>query len=116
MLSYDKEEVKNELTTENIFELLQSWGGDPEYTNFGIISDTICHNPPGVGSHKLYYYSNSKFFNCYTQCENSVFDIFDLVIKIMEIQQGVKYNLNDAVIMIATRFGITTENNQRFEL
>ena len=74
MLSYDKTEVRNFLTLENIFELLTDWGGEPEYTDFGIICATICHNPPGDGSRKLYFYENSGLFNCYTGC-NGTFDI-----------------------------------------
>ena len=59
MFNYDKDFIKQELTTENIFSLLEEWGGEPEYTNYGILSTTICHNLPGEGSRKLYYYSNS---------------------------------------------------------
>ena len=44
---YDKKEIRELLTIENIFELLHEWGGDPEYTEAGITSSTICHNPPG---------------------------------------------------------------------
>ena len=80
MVSYDKSEIKDSLELENIFELLQEWGGDPEYTAFGIISSTICHNEPGVGSRKLYYYINSTLFRCYTGCD-SYFDILNYVEK-----------------------------------
>ena len=62
MINYDKTEIKNSLELENIFELLQEWGGDPEYTSFGILSSTICHNLPGEGSIKLYFYTNSGLF------------------------------------------------------
>ena len=47
MLSYDKAEVREALEIDDIFNLLQEWGGDPEYTSYGIISATICHNAPG---------------------------------------------------------------------
>ena len=47
MIVYDKNEIKNNLTISHIFDLLQDLGGEPEYTNFGLISTTICHNPPG---------------------------------------------------------------------
>lgn len=107
MMPYDKSEIRNSLTTDNIFELLQEWGGEPEYADFGIISATICHNPPGEGSHKLYYYENSGLFKCYTGCD-SIFDIFELTIKVMGIQQHKVYDLNEAVRFIAFRFGIAT--------
>ena len=76
MINYDKSEIREQLNIENIFELLQEWGGDPEYTSFGIISATICHNEPGEGSHKLYYYLNSGLFQCYTGCQG-YFDVFE---------------------------------------
>ena len=84
MISYDKLEIRNSLTIENVFELLQEWGGDPEYTDFGIVSATICHNSPGEGSRKLYYYENTGLFKCYTGCD-STFYIFELLIKIINI-------------------------------
>ena len=104
MLIFDKNEIKQLLTTEQVFSLLQDWGGDPEYTSFGIISATICHNPPGEGSRKLYYYSNSELFQCYSNCGS--FDIFQLLIHVMEIQQKIIFNLNDAVRWIAQKLGI----------
>lgn len=104
MLSYDKMEVRSYLTTENIFELLVDWGGEPEYTDFGIICATICHNPPGDGSRKLYFYENSGLFSCYTGC-NGTFDIFELTIKVFNIQNKKIIDLNEAVRWVAYHFG-----------
>ena len=104
MITYDKLEVRKCLTVDNIFELLTEWGGDPEYTNFGIVSATICHNNIGEGSHKLYYYTNSTLFQCYTGCGS--FDIFELTISVFNIQKHIEMDLNEAVRYIATRFGI----------
>lgn len=81
MLVFDKNEIKESLSTEDIYNLLQEWGGEPEFTSFGIISSTICHNLPGEGSRKLYFYENSELFKCYTECD-STFDIFELAIKV----------------------------------
>lgn len=106
MINYDKLEIRDQLSIDNIFELLHEWGGDPEYTVFGIISATICHNEPGEGSRKLYYYLNSGLFQCYTGCAG-YFDIFELVRKIADIQWHEEYDLNDAVRWIARRFGIS---------
>ncbi len=106
MLVFDKAEIKNSLSTDNIFELLQEWGGDPEYTSFGILSSTICHNKPGEGSRKLYYYTNSQLFKCYTGC-NEFFDIFQLVIKVNAIQNNRRYDLNDAVRWVAQKLGLS---------
>ena len=107
MINFDKSEIKKQIELEQVFELLQDWGGDPEYTTFGIISSTICHNPAGEGSHKLYYYNNDEggLFRCYTDCSET-FDVFELAIKVARIQQGKEYDLNDAVRALAYRFGI----------
>ena len=109
MISYDKIEVKEALTIDNIFELLQDWGGDPEYTELGIISATICHNAPGEGSRKLYYYYNTKLFHCYTGCAEPSYDIFQLTIQVFQIQKHIELDLNEAVKYIAFKFGIITE-------
>ena len=34
MIVYDKEEIKDYITIENVYTLLQEFGGEPEYTNF----------------------------------------------------------------------------------
>lgn len=106
MVNFDKNEIKQAIQLDQIFDLLDEWGGEPEYTNFGIVSATICHNPPGEGSRKLYFYENSGLFQCYTGCEEPSFDIFQLVIKICHIQQNQAYDLNDAVRYIAYKLGI----------
>ena len=74
MVVFDKAEIKEYLSLENLYDLLVEWGGEPEYTSFGLISSTICHNMPGQGSRKLYYYENSGLFHCYTGCEEPNFD------------------------------------------
>ena len=89
MLSYNKDELKESLTVDQIFNFLEEYGGEPEYTSFGIISRTICHNLPQEGSRKLYYYDNTKLFKCYTGCD-STFDIFELFIKIKKNQEKPK--------------------------
>ena len=106
MVVFDKAEIRNNLNLENIFDLLQEWGGDPEYSDFGILSTTICHNEPGEGSRKLYYYENSGLFRCYTGCE-STFDIFELTMKVYKIQHNQDFDLNDAVRFVAQKFGMS---------
>ena len=107
MVVFDKAEIKEYLSLENLYDLLVEWGGEPEYTSFGLISSTICHNMPGQGSRKLYYYENSGLFHCYTGCEEPNFDIFQLCIKINSIQNHLSFDLNDAVRWVAQRFGIS---------
>ena len=113
-MAYDKLEVKKSLSLDNIFELLTEWGGDPEYTEFGLLSATICHNEPGEGSRKLYYYTNSSLFQCYTGCGS--FDIFELAIKVFQIQNDIEMDLNDAVRYIAVKFGITSMSDPEEEV
>ena len=121
IINFDKQEIKKQITLDQVFELLQDWGGDPEYTSFGILSATICHNEPGRGSRKLYYYNNEEggLFRCYTGC-NDTFDIFELAIKVADIQENKHYDLNNAVRALAYRFGIidyldNTEEQDKLE-
>lgn len=109
MLIYDKTEIRDALSLEDIFELLSEFFGEPEMINNQyIVSKTICHNHPNdSASRKLYYYNNSKLFKCYTGCENSTFDIFELTIKVMDIQHKQEFDLNAAVRWVAFRFGMS---------
>lgn len=111
MLYYNKDEIKQNLLLTDVFEILSEFGGNPEYTTFGVISQTICHNPVGEGSKKLYYYENSHLFHCYTGCANPSFDIFELIIKVADIQWNKKFELHHAVAWLANRLGISGEYN-----
>ena len=115
MITFDKSEIKNSLSVDNIFDLLSDWGGDPIRTGYGILSATICHNMPGEGSKKLYYYSNSKLFHCYTGCADPSFDIFELYIKTAKIQRNEDVDLNTAVRKIAQKFGISGKEDNSSE-
>ena len=108
LINFDKLKIREALTKENIFELLSDFGGDPEYTDYGLLCTTICHNFPGEGSRKLYFYDNTGLFKCYTGCD-STFDIFELTIKVFNIQQSRELDLNDAVRFVANKFGIMGE-------
>ena len=114
MLVFDKTKIREALTDENIYDLLQEWGGDPGREVFGFTSTTICHNPPGEGSRKLYYYENTGLFRCYTGCD-SYFDIFELTTKVAKIQWDKEFDLNDAVRWIAQRFGFSGDHEDRPE-
>ena len=107
MISYDKVKIREALTVDIVFDMLVEFGAEPQYSNFGIISQTICHNQPGEGSRKLYYYENTGLFHCYTSCGS--FDPFELVIKVASIQWGRTYDLNDAIRYVAIRYGINIE-------
>ena len=102
---FNKDELKEQLELENVFDLISELGGEPEYADTGLISQTICHNYPGEGSRKLYYYENSNLFKCYTDCDET-FDIFELVIKAMKIQKSLDWELYDAMVYVAEYFGL----------
>lgn len=102
---YNKDELKQQLEVEQIYDLLEMWGGEPEYTDKGIVAHTICHNTIGRGSRKLYFYSSTRLFVCYTHC--GTFDIFDLCIKVKKLQDGVDWELYDAMAFIADYFGFS---------
>lgn len=70
---------------------------------------------PGEGSRKLYLYSNTKLFRCWTGCGDT-FDVFELTIKVFKIQQGRDIDLNDAVRFIAAKFGIAGDYEEALEL
>ncbi len=117
MVVFDKQEIKNSLSIKDIYELLEEWGGEPEYCPTGLISRTICHNPlESEASRKLYYYENSQLFQCYSNCGS--FDIFELCIKVMDLQHHLVFNLNDAVKWVAGHFGISgqEENLEKVQL
>ena len=101
------ENIKNNLTIEQIKDLLYALGGDPILKGDLIISRTICH---GGHSHKLYYYDNTKLFRCYTEC-SEIFDIYDLIIKNKKTE-GIDFTLHQAIQFIIKFFNLTisTEN------
>ena len=74
------EDLKNNLTDEDIINFFQSLGVERfENKSDYIIFPTICHNSDlEQASLKLYYYKNNKLFHCYTGC-GETFDIFGLI-------------------------------------
>ena len=102
MITFDKEDIKEQITLEQIYNLLEEWGGEPHYAPEGIVAKTICH---GGHSHKLYAYKNTKLFRCYTGCDEPTFDIFELARKVMLNQFGLEWSLNEAVQYVAQCIG-----------
>ena len=99
---YDKNEIKENITNEQMFDLLSELGAEPQWQNENIINKTICHCG---NSHKLYYYSNSKLFKCYTDCGGEAFDIFELVLKSKSRERGDSFQLPQAIQYVAEYFG-----------
>ena len=120
-----KDELKEQLTIDQVFDLVAELGGEPNMeadaaaTGY-FISRTICHNPPGQGSHKLYYYSNSHLFKCYTECDDT-FDIFELIKKVNKIA-GKEISLSQSIRFVANYFKVAipsselNENNNNEEI
>ena len=66
----DYKEIIDNLKIESVIELMKRLGAD-RYQDAGghIIFPTICHNVDSAeASMKLYFYKNSKLFQCYTSC------------------------------------------------
>lgn len=105
MYRYNKDELKQSLTIEQVFELTADLGGEPVMEKNLFRARTICHNPAGEGSYKLYYYDNTKLFKCYTECPESSFDIYELVCKQKTISTGEEWSLSKAIAFVAAYFG-----------
>lgn len=93
----DRRALKEAFSIENICEIVTELGSSPCIaTNNGFIFDTVCHNPAGCGSKKLYYYPDTKLFRCYTGCSES-FDIFDLIRRSFK-QKNIELSFPQAVL------------------
>lgn len=101
---FDKDTLKNSLSTDDVYRLVDALGGEPRIQSFGLICATICHNAPGEGSHKLYYYDNTKLFRCYTDCGDT-FDIYELVMRALNQQKGIELKLYQSFTFVANFFG-----------
>lgn len=110
IMHYNKDEIKNSLTVEQVSEVFMELGGAPPVMRNGMfMGETICHNPPGVAmGHKLLYYDNTKLFRCYTECREA-FDIYQLVQKTKKIQHNEEWSLPRAVTWVARYFGFQGE-------
>ena len=103
----NKDELKNLLTIDQVADFVASLGGDPRMMNNFFISHTICHNPPGTGSYKLYYYENTHLFCCYTDCGER-FDIYELTLKVKKMA-GFEWSLPRAIAYVASYFGYSAQ-------
>jgi hypothetical protein len=76
MENNNKDKIKEQLTIEQVMDLVAELGGEPRLQQGGeyFTAKTICH---GGNSHKLYYYNNTHLFRCYTECSPEIFDIYE---------------------------------------
>ena len=103
---YDKDTLKENLTIEEVFDLVSELGGEPIMGNGLFTARTICH---GGDSHKLYYYPNTHLFHCYTGCGDASFDIYDLVLRVNKTAGIQNFSLPQAIVFVARYFGYTAE-------
>lgn len=101
MYTYDLDEIKNSLTIEQVNDILAELGAEPQMKNELIVCKTICH---AGDHHKLWYYSNTALFKCYSDCGDT-FDIFELVRKVKTLELQIEYTLPMAVQYVAGYFG-----------
>ena len=106
---HDKDTLKENLTIDEVYDFVESLGGEPIMGNDFFTARTICH---GGDSHKLYYYDNSHLFHCYTGCGDASFDIYDLVLRVKKTK-GIDYTLAAAINYVSNYFGYS---NEFFEL
>ena len=90
-MSYNKEEVKEHIELEDIYNILDYYNAEPQMFGDYITALTICH---GGNSRKLYFYQNTHLFRCYSDSCGS-FDIFELIQKMEGIE-----DLNRAVYFV----------------
>ena len=106
MYKYDKDTLKENLSIEEVFDLVSELGGEPIMGNGLFTARTICH---GGDSHKLYYYENTHLFHCYTGCGDASFDIYDLVLRVNKTAGIENFSLSKAISFVARYFGCTAE-------
>lgn len=122
---YDKDKIKEQLSIEDVRELVEELGGEPKpiQNNF-FISRTISHNGRGEGSYKLYYYQNDTqgIFKDYTGGDDS-FDIFELVRRVKSREEPIlrsdsentDWELHEAIAFVAQYFGFSEEEQSTFD-
>ena len=108
-MGVDLKDLKERLSDEDVIKVMRSLKSSPPVIENGseMVFQTICHNSPSESnSSKLYYYKNTNLFACYTGCEGT-FDLFEVVIKALEIQMNRTITLQEAVDYV---LGITGMN------
>ena len=103
-------ELREKLSPDDIKSILAQYDVKPvKESEQYLIFPTVCHNVYG-GSPKLYYYTDSHLFKCYTQCEG-LFDIFELLIKINKLR-GKEINIFTALKICGLEYYAIKESVQ----
>jgi len=112
MYKYNKDTLKESLSIEEVFDLVNELGGEPHIVGDYFTARTICHNTIdnlASASRKLYYYDNTHLFHCYTGCGDASFDIYDLIVKVNRNAGRKSYSLTNAIAFVAKYYGHTAE-------
>ena len=114
LYEYDKDEIKSSLSLDEVFSVLEDFHAEPVIKGDTIISRTICHNHihDANASKKLYYYGNTQLFRCFTGCEEPLFDIFELVLRVKNREEDAGWELPQAIDYIARKFGYSAQSTQ----
>ena len=85
----NRNELINLITTDDIIEILKDLGSNNYRLDDkgNIYFNTVCH---GGDSNKLYYFSDSKFFQCFTCCGS--LSLFDVIMSAKGIDLTESYN------------------------
>jgi len=113
LYDYNLQEIKENLSLEDIAQILEDYNAEPEIKDNMIIARTIDHNylDDSSASRKLYYYDNSHLFVSWTRGDEA-FDIFQLVLIVENREHNAGWELPQAVAFIAQRFGYAANNKQ----
>jgi hypothetical protein len=94
------QELKAQINNDDIIHILTKLDAHIyNHNHNAIISQTICHHGD---SPKLYYYTDTKMFHCYTQCSCS-FDIIELVCRAKD------YTFPEAINWICIQLNISNQ-------
>lgn len=93
------QELKAQINDNDVIKLLIRMGSEDYIdTEDAFIFKTVCHHGE---KYKLYYYKESKFFHCYTDCGDS-FDIIELVCR------NKNYSFMEAINWICIQLNLST--------
>ena len=113
LYDYNLQEIKENLSLEDIAQILEDYNAEPEIKDNMIIARTIDHNyiDDSSASRKLYYYDNSHLFVSWTRGDEA-FDIFQLVLIVENREHNAGWELPQAIAFVAQRFGYTANDRQ----
>lgn len=85
----DREELLELVDSNDIIKIMKDLGSDDyKIDKDGYIFQSVCH---GSNSYKLYYYSDSKLFKCYSCC--GVLSLYDVIMSVkgLDFRDSYKY-------------------------